>query len=133
MDYWRESYSRTLCTSEALAKSVSKSVYNDINNSINYSALNMKFDSATDEWMSKLTLNFYLSSLSNDKNIAAFNKIECSSLLYDNISTANIEGGGRIIVSLNKNTFKIPSDSDKGLIYVGLDKDFKPITKFICQ
>lgn len=133
MEYWRESYSRTLTVSEAIAKSTSKTVYNDIDGSIDYSNLSIQFDSANDEWMSKLTLNFYLSCLSNDRNITTFKKIDRSSLLYDNISKAEIEGGGRIIVALSGSTFTIPSGSDQGLIYVGLDKDFKPITQFVCQ
>lgn len=133
MDYWRTSYSTTLCTSEALTETVSDSVYEKIDNSIDYSPLNLTFENNTDEWMSKLTLNFYLSTLSNDSNISEFNKIDHEGLLYDSIGSAFIEGGGRIIIALSGDTFEIPNYSDKGLIYVGLDANFNPITNFIYQ
>lgn len=131
MEYWRDSYSSTLSTAEALAKSVPSSVYNDIGNSLNYSGLGLSFNSKEEEWMSKLTLNFYMAMLANDEGISAFNKIDRASLLYDSIDGVNIEGGGRIIVALSGNSFEIPEDSDNGLIYVGLDKNFKPIPGFI--
>lgn len=131
MDYWRDSYSSTLSTAEALAKSVPSSVYNGINNSLNYSGLGLSFNSKEEEWMSKLTLNFYMAMLANDEGISAFNKIDRETLLYDRIDGVNIEGGGRIIVALNGNSFEIPDDADSGLIYVGLDKNFKPIPGFI--
>jgi hypothetical protein len=131
MDYWRDSYSSTLSTAEALAKSVPSSVYNGIDNSLNYSGLGLSFNSKEEEWMSKLTLNFYMAMLANDEGISAFNKIDRETLLYDRIDGVNIEGGGRIIVALNGNSFEIPDDADSGLIYVGLDKNFKPIPGFI--
>ena len=129
--YWRESYSSTLSVPEALAKAVSSSVYSKIDNSINYSGLNLKFNNDSEEWMSKLTLNFYLNMLSNSSRISAFNDIDRAALLYDSIDGAKIEGGGRIIVALSDTTFKIPAGSDNGLIYVGLDENFQPITDFI--
>lgn len=133
MEYWRDSYSLTLSVPEALANSVSKTLYNEINSSIDYSTLGLTFESDAHEWMSKLCLNFYLSTLSNNKNISDFEKIKPEALLYDSIDSANIEGGGRLIIALNENTFEIPEDSDSGLVYIGLDKDFQPITEFICK
>lgn len=131
MDYWRNSYSSTLTTSEALAQSVPSSLYNKINQSIDYSALNLTFANTNDEWMSKLALNFYLSTLSNADNISEFKHIDRYALLYDNIDGVDIEGGGRVVLALSGDSFEIPSGSDSGLIYVGLDENFQPITGFV--
>ena len=131
LTYWRESYSSTLSTSEALAESVPDSLYKKIDDSINYDALRLSFASESDEWMSKLTLNFYLSTLAKGDNVSEFSHINQTALLYDSIDSANIEGGGRVILALSGNTFDIPSGSDSGLIYIGLDKNFQPITEFV--
>lgn len=129
-EYWRESYSSTLSVPEALTASVSKSFKNEIDSSFTYPSA-VSFDNENEEFMSKLTLNFYLSLLSNEDNIADFNKVKHQSLLYDSIDGSNIEGGGRIIFATNGTTFEIPKDADKGLIYVGLDANFKPVTDLI--
>jgi hypothetical protein len=68
---------------------------------------------------------------SGNSGIPAYTKIDREALLYDSIDGAKIEGGGRIIVALSDTTFKIPAGSDDGLIYVGLDENFQPITNFI--
>ena len=49
-------------------------------------------------------------------------------LLYDEINPADIQGGGRVIAATMDGTFEIPDDADYGLIYIGLDADFKPVT-----
>ena len=131
MDYWRDSYSETLSTAEALAESMPKSAYKKINNSVDYAPLKLKFADDSEEFMSKLTLNFYLETLANELDIDEFENIDQNDLLYDSIDGAKIEGGGRLIVALSDDTFEIPSDSDDGLIYVGLDEDFKPVTEFV--
>jgi hypothetical protein len=132
MNYWRESFSGTLNTSEALAQGVSASVYDKINSTIDYAPLNIRFDSVSDEWMSKLCLDFYLTSLAA-KSDAVFQNIDRNTILFDSMEGATIEGGGRIIVALSGDTFDIPANSDKGLVYVGLDENFKPVTNFIYQ
>lgn len=131
MEYWRDSYSFTLSTAEALAKSVPSQLYDKINNTVDFSTNVAGFGSPSEEWMSKLSLSFYLSTLSNSDNISEFNKIDRNALVYDSLDGAKIEGGGRVILALSGDTFNIPADSDSGLIYVGLDKDFKPVTGFV--
>ena len=80
--------------------------------------------------MSKLTLDFYLSMFAKTGNLEAYKAIQNSALLYDEINGAEIEGGGRIIVAVD-GKFEIPEDADSGLIYVGLDENYQPVTSFI--
>ena len=92
------------------------------------------FRTEEEEWMSKLTLDFYLSYLSfgsDDPNVYA--NIDSRKLLYDEIDPADIEGGGRILIALQDDTFTVPDDADSGLIYIGLDSDFNPVTDMICR
>ena len=82
--------------------------------------------------MSKITLDFYLSLLSNGEGTpSAYDKVDPFTLLYDEVGAAKIEGGGRVIIALKDNIFEIPEDADEGLIYIGLDENFQPITDFI--
>lgn len=81
----------------------------------------------------KLTLHFYLSMLSKDGGLAAYNYIQNSSLLYDELDGTTIEGGGRIILATKDTSFEIPDDADSGLIYIGLDKDFQIVTAYVPQ
>lgn len=130
--YWRGSYSDTLCDAEALAESFPLNVRMAIDDSISYPST-MIFDSFYEEWMSKLTLQFYLELLSkDDTDPEAFQLISGQDLLYNQINAATIEGGGRIIVALQGDSYTIPADADEGLIYVGLNKDFQPVTALIC-
>lgn len=128
-EYWTDSYSDTLHVAEALENSVSTNVANEVNKIIDYGDA-IDFDSESEEWMSKLVLNFYLTLLSKDTDIDAFEGIKHSRLLFDDIDGADIEGGGRIIVSVD-GSFEIPEDADNGLVYVGLDEDFNVITEFV--
>ena len=54
--------------------------------------------------------------------------VEAQTLLYDEINPADIEGGGRVIAALKDGEFKFPEDADEGLIYIGLNKNFEPVT-----
>lgn len=131
--YWRDSYSDTLCDSEAIVKSVPEAMYTYIDNSVDFEDA-FSFKNETDEWLSKLTLNFYLSLLKYDKDDPeAFKKVESQTLLYDEINPADIEGGGRVIAALKDGTFKFPEDADEGLIYVGLNKDFEVVTDYVIR
>ncbi len=129
--YWRESYSDTLCVSEALKNCVSSTVQKDVDDFIDYDN-RIEFDCESDEWMSKLTLSFYLSMFSKDSDIDVFKNIKHNRILFDDIDGSTIEGGGRIIVSVDEK-FEIPDDSENGLIYVGLDKDFNVISDFVLR
>jgi len=132
MEYWRDSYSTTLDTAEALANGMSEAGYAAIDNSIDYSALNLSFKNKNEEWMSKLIFNFYLALLAQD-DVEAFEEIKVEKLLYSEINEANIEGGGRIIFAVKDGSFEIPDDADNGLVYVGLNEDFEVVTDIIIK
>lgn len=129
-DYWRNSYSSTLSVPEALENAVSDSFKKKVNDTISYPK-SLTFDNDSEEFMSKLTLKYYLSMLSNSDNIKAFDNINHQSILYDSIVGTEIEGGGRLIFAINGNSFEVPDDADEGLIYIGLDADFKPVTNVL--
>ncbi len=130
-DYWRTSYSYSLCDAEALYNAVPSSVVSRIDAEYVYPS-NVSFDSPEKEWMSKLALDFYMSLLSFDANDpAAYAKVQAQTLLYDEINPADIEGGGRVIAATKDGTFEIPNDADYGLLYIGLDANFRPITGII--
>ena len=81
---------------------------------------------------SKLTLAFYLSLLERSADAPlAYGNVDPLTLLYDEVNPANIEGGGRVIIAVKGNVFDIPEDADDGLVYVGLDENFQPVTPFI--
>lgn len=129
--YWRNSYSSTLCDAEALAASVSNNIYLAVDACTPYPT-KLKFASEEQKWMSKLTLQFYLELLDKeDSDPVIFNQIDGRDLVYNQINAANIEGGGRIIVALQGDTYMIPKDADRGLFYIGLDKNFNPVTALI--
>ncbi len=130
--YWRNSYSDTLCESEAIYNSVPASTKERIGELVEYPSY-VYFTSDTEEWMSKLTLDFYLKYLRKDTKINNFTNITPDTLLYGDLAGADIEGGGRIIVAVKNNEFSVPENADSGLVYVGLDKSFKQITEIVCK
>jgi len=126
--YWRTSYSPTLSDAEALVRSLPQNVKLAIDECTPYPA-SFSFATHEEKVLSKLTLQFYLELLSKDANDPKnFSKIKNQKLLYNQTTPARIEGGGRIIVALQDDVFTIPADADKGMLYIGLDKDFKPVT-----
>lgn len=130
-DYWRNSYSTTLDEAEALYNAVPKEIQQGIDQSIAYPN-ELIFEDDEEEWMSKLTLNFYIELLQYDEGEPeVFKQGDVRRLLYDEINAAALEGGGRIIVELKEDTFEIPMDADKGLIYVGFDENFEVTTDFV--
>lgn len=129
--YWRTSYSTTLDEAEAIAKSVSSSTYDAIDEFISFPD-RIGFADENDEWMSKLTLRFYLSLLKYDSSDPkAYKNVKAQTLLYDEINPADIEGGGRVILATVNGTYEIPEDAEEGLIYVGLDENFNIVTEFV--
>lgn len=131
--YWRNSYSSTLDEAEAIVKSVPEEVYNKIDATVNFGE-KVTFKNNNESWLSKLTLNYYLSLLKHDEsNPKAYEKVVSQTLLYDEINPADIEGGGRVIVALKNGKFEIPQDADYGFVYVGLDDNFEVITDYIIQ
>lgn len=131
-DYWRTSYSRTLSVPEALANAVPANFKTAINQSLSYPS-SLSFSNKDEEFMSKLTLQFYLSLLSNTDNISDFENVDHQSILYDSIDGSDIEGGGRLIFAITGEEFTVPSDADSGLIYIGLDANFQPVTGILCK
>ena len=132
-DHWRYSGSYTLDEAEAIADSASSSVYDEIDEVIDFDG-QINFADAEDEWLSKLTLDFYISLLQSEAdNPDAYKHFEAQTLLYDEINPADIEGGGRVIVSLKDGEFKFPEDADEGLVYIGFDKDFNIITERVVR
>ena len=131
-----ENYEKSDITEgDLLAQSVPSSFKNDIDKSYNF---NKKISSAignkNEVWMSKLTLNYYLNLLQEDFDFSPSSiTYPDGSLLYDTMESGNIEGGARILVKVSGDKFKIPEDADENLIYIGLDKDFKPITEVITK
>lgn len=132
-NYWRTSYSPTLDTAEALYKSVPADVVSSIDGKYNYPAT-LSFATEDQKWMSKLTLDFYMSMLKYDSGDPdAFNYVQAQTLLYDQVNPAQIEGGGRVIAATKDGKFTIPTDAGKPLVYIGFDKDFNPVTDIVCQ
>ena len=122
---------------EMLYKSVPSNVQNQIDRDYDYPAfIEEAFDREEDLWLSKLTLDFFLKSLQMDlggsKSYGYSAKqvwdLGHKQMFYSEINPQDIEGGGRMIVALENDTFTIPKDAQKGLIFIGLDADFRPVT-----
>ena len=129
--YWRTSYSDTLDEPEALVNAVPKKVYKAVDESVTYpeDIVEKNFNCEDEVWMSKLTLQFYLDILDeDDSDPADFRNVRPRALLYDQYDSAKIEGGGRVIIELEDDTFEIPKKAGKGLIYVALDEDFNVLS-----
>ena len=134
-DYWRNTYSETLketlSEAEVLANAVPEEIYLAVDQSMTYPTAIVfnNYLSDYEQWMSKLTLQFYLDMLDEDESDPVdSHNVDPEKLVYDQLQPALIEGGGRVILQLKTNTFKIPTFAGKGLIYVGLDKDFNVLT-----
>ncbi len=127
--YWADKGYPQMTESEALYYSVPESFRNEIAGKYDYSSeVSGKIGSEYDQWMSKLTLDFFIETTKPD--LARLNSSEQKyiySMLYDEVNPTTIEGGGRIFVATDNGTFEIPDDADKGLIYVGFDKDFNVV------
>ena len=131
--YWRESGSDTLDTAEAIYNSVKSSYSKKIDSVISYPS-SVKFDTKEQEWMSKMTLDYYISLMKFDTSDPdCYKKIKSTDLLYSEVNSADIEGGGRIVFATKDGRFSIPADADKNLVYIGFDKDMNQITKPICK
>ena len=129
-DQWRKAKGDMPDEGQFIYESVSKDFRNKISQKYNYPAsVAENFKSDTDLWMSKLTLDFYLSCLQMDMHGKEKDSHQLS--IYSESAAQKIEGGGSMIVALNGNSFTIPKDADKGLIYIGLDNNFKPVTDLI--
>ena len=127
---WRNTYV-PLTTFEGIYQAVPAETQQQIQNLIAYPS-GLTFASEYEEWMSKLTLSFYLSTFTMDENTPElYRQLALPYLLYDSMMPANIEGGGRVVLAVNDGSFKIPENADKDLIYVGLNENMQIVTNFI--
>lgn len=127
--YWRYSGSKSLYSMEAIANAVDQQTYNAVLGSIDYGTFRLDKEK---EFMSKLTLQFYLDMLDQDaSDPVAFSTIQPGMLLYDERNPANIQPGGRVIVAVSSTTYQIPNDASRGLMYIGLDANFRPVTDIV--
>lgn len=128
--YWRHSYSSSVDEADALLASVSPDFAARISDAYDYPAsVSLGFGDAAEEWMSKLTLDFYIQSLRPELNkCGEYADRAYTAMLYSEMDPLYIEGGGRIIVSPENGSFTIPNDSGNGLVYVGLDSNFNVVS-----
>lgn len=128
--YWRTSYSPTMSDMETIAKCVPTTVYQQVMDSIGPGYKSFVLQS--DEFMSKLVLQFYLDMLDrDDTDPVAFATLDPGMLIYDEVNGANVQPGGRVIVALRGSTYQIPEDATAGLVYIGLDANFQPVTPIL--
>lgn len=127
-DYYRSGDHMDLTTPTVLYNTVPEEMVKEIEESYTYPE-DLVFENDAQEWVSKMILDYYLSLLCFDiEDPIAYIYVDALTLLYDEINPADIEGGGRVIAATMNGTFAIPEDADYGLIYIGLDADFNPVT-----
>ena len=134
-NYWRTSYEPSLMDSDALYNSVSDSFRKEIDGKFNYPS-DWQFESEDKEWMSKMTLDFYIYMMQKDvplysgiENDTSMKPEELKTMIknytfYGEVNPAQIEGGGRIVFATKEGKYEIPTDASKQLIYIGFDKNF---------
>ena len=128
-EYWRTSYDAGISEAGALVSAVPENAYQTIDQTCHYpEEVRRGFGSTEEEWMSKLTLSFYIETLSG--KLAGLEEYEDylhAYCLYSEIDPQLIQGGGRMLVQTENGSFQVPESADSGLIYIGLDSDFHPI------
>lgn len=128
--YHRNNYENPMNEAKLIAQSVPYSAYSKIDSLVDFNKSSIMWTYSEEEkWLSKLTLDYYISVLKYDYGTdpKAFADINVQNLLYDEINAASIEGGGRIIVALKDGSFEIPSNASSGLCYVAFDKNFNRV------
>ena len=129
---WRNTYT-PLTTLQGIYQIIPEDVRMYIDTAITYPD-SYVFTSPEEEWISKLTLSFYLSLLTMDQYTNEYyRQIQLPYLLYDSLMEANIEGGGRLIMAVKNGQFQIPANADKGLVYVGLNENMEIVTNICCN
>jgi len=145
--YWRANGDGVPTDAEAVISAVPADFVSCVSDKYVYPE-SLHFASSAEESLSKLTLDCYIRFFSDPESISdsfrAFFEY-CSSeygitrsdivpfLLYDEVNPASIEGGGRIIFATKNGTFTIPDDADPGLVYIGFDSEFRPVTGLIAD
>ena len=129
---WRTTY-EPLDTFTGIYQVMPEEVIEQVDDVVTYPG-NFRFSSDEQEWMSKLTFSFYLSTFTMDGNAAEnYKEIQMPYLLYDSMMGAEIEGGGRVIFAVKDGNFQIPEDADLGLVYVGLNENMEIVTNIACK
>lgn len=135
-EFWRTEDREDMNEAEAIISALDPDVVAQIDHAYKYPESIMNgFDSEEQVWMSKLTLDFYLETIA--ENIINVDKDRYGEyihklMLYADENSADIEGGGRILVEAQNGNYEIPDDADQGLVYIGLDADFNVVTPIIC-
>ena len=130
-DYLRTTDDSTPTDNGALYEALGPDVVSKINSAITLPD-GVRFADEKEEFCSKLALAFYLSMLNGEiANPEAFSKIDAMTLLYDELDGCRIQGGGRVLLATKDGKFTIPAGADNGLVYIGLDENFKPVTGVI--
>ncbi|MDO4615963.1 MAG: hypothetical protein Q4B03_00720 [Lachnospiraceae bacterium] len=126
--YWREAGS-SANEMDAVIQAVPKEFYDRIDQSYGFSeSVSADFANASEEWFSKMTLDFYLNTVKGDFANLGEDKANYNLLMqYREINPLDIEGGGKIIITPKNNQYAIPSDADENLIYIGLNEQYEPV------
>ena len=128
-EYWRKCYSSDVTEAEALANTLNQEYAEKIQKKYTYpESISRKIGNSDDELMSKMALDFFIETLSIDPANMEEEDFLHYLMLYSRLSPVEIEGGGKIIVAVEGDSFTIPEDSDEELLYLGLDENFKVIT-----
>ena len=122
-DHWRTAPEEELTDAAALYNALPQSVRSEILGSVNYSvAVNDGFSGEEEEFLSKLALSFHAAAaLKETDGIYGMPSTcsEASPRLFTD-ARCDIECGGRIFVKTkNGNSYTVPADADRNLIYVG--------------
>ena len=129
---WRKTY-KEMDTFTGIYRVMPKAVLKQVDALVEYPS-SYRFSSEEQEWISKLTLSFYLSTFTKDSLAAEnYKDIQMPYLVYDSIMSADIEGGGRVILAVKDGAFQIPEDADQGLVYVGLNENMEIVTNIVCK
>ena len=134
-EFWRTSYSADINEAMAIAKAVPDDFYRRIDEEYKYpSSLSASFESAEDEWMSKLTLDFFITTLSTElAGLQQYNDQVHAIMLYTQVNPQDIQGGGRMIVATGNGSYDIPDDAGEDLMYIGLNDDFEIVTDLVIR
>lgn len=125
-EVYRNDVYKNIDDAYAIHKSVPTAIAQDIDSKYDISIPGASSD---DIWLSKLVLDFYINIAS--KGSDSFEDLRTTYLLYDKITPAEIEGGGRVLIATKEGTFDIPADADSPLVYVAFDKNFQPLDTII--
>ena len=130
-DFWRTSNGNKVTDAETLYSILPVEEINRIQNKWKLPD-DLNLDSEYEVFLSQLVLEFYVSLLENGADLpGAYDHILSQTLLYDELNSTEIEGGGRVVVATKEGTFEIPEDSEDGLVYIGFDASFNPVTTVI--